>query len=101
VIKASGWRALAKGSLQGFVDLELQPSGLLIHSCTLMESNGKRWIGLPGRPQVQKDGTPILDPKIGKPLWKAIIEIKNREARERFQLAALRAVDVLLGKGAP
>jgi hypothetical protein len=99
VITASEWGPLSKGALRGFVDLELQPSGLVLHGCTLMESNGRRWIGLPARPQLHQDGSAVISPKTGKPAWTPIIEIKGREEKERFQTAALVAVDKLLGRG--
>jgi hypothetical protein len=101
MITAIGLRVLPKGALQGFVDLELRPSRLVLRGCTLMESNGRRWIGLPGRPQTQRDGAPVIDPKTGKPAWAPVVEIRDKEARERFQTAALAAVDRLLGADAP
>jgi hypothetical protein len=79
-------------------DLELQPSGLIVHGCTLIESNGRRWVHLPARPQNQKDGSPVIDRKTGKPAWAPIIEIKDRASCKRFEEMALRAVDELLGK---
>jgi hypothetical protein len=101
MIVATDWRPNLKGPRQGFLDLELQPSGLLLHGCVLMESNGQRWISLPARPQTHKDGSPVLDPRSGKQAWTPIVEIKDRAARERFQAAALDAVDRLLGGSAP
>jgi hypothetical protein len=100
MIIASTWRAHQSGALQGFIDLELRPSGcLLLHGCTLMESNGHRWIGLPARPQLDRDGKQLIAPKTGKPSYSAIIDLVDRGARERFQEAALVAVDKLLGDG--
>jgi DNA-binding cell septation regulator SpoVG len=40
---------LERGALCGFADLELD-SGLVIHDARLMESSGKRWVNLPGKP---------------------------------------------------
>ena len=93
MIVANNWRAVTKGALQGFVDLELRPSGLVLHACTLLESSGKRWIGLPAKPQTNADGSPRLDPKTNKPAWTPLVEIPDKAARERFQTAALAAVD--------
>jgi hypothetical protein len=97
MITATGWRPIVKGALRGFVDLELQPSGLILHGCTVMVQGERRWIGLPARPQTARDGSPILGPA-GKPAWAPIVEIPDRVARERFQAAALAAVDRIIGR---
>lgn len=101
MITATNWRPLAKGALLGFVDLALQPSGLVLRGCTVMLSGERRWIGLPARPQTNHDGTPRLDPKTGKPAWQAIVEIPLRPARDRFNAVALAAVDALIAGGEP
>ena len=97
MITATDWRPLERNTLRGFVTLRLAPSGIVIRECTVHEKDGKRWIGLPARPQTSKDGSPRLDPKTGKPAWQPIVEIAGRDERERFQATALAAVDKLLG----
>jgi hypothetical protein len=86
-----------KNTLQGFFDLEL-PSGLMLKDCSLHEKDGKRWIGLPGKAVVDSKGCHATDPNTGKKLYVMIVEIRDRGRRERFQVAALAAVDALLGK---
>jgi hypothetical protein len=98
---ASNWRPMDRNTLKGFLDITL-PSGVRINDCTVHQKNEKRWVGLPARPQTNKDGTPRLDPKTGKQAWSASVEIPDPARRARFQRAALDAVDVLLaGEGAP
>jgi hypothetical protein len=83
--------------------LRLTPSRLVIKECSVHDrGGGKRWIGLPGKPQLNKDGTQRKDPTTGKPLWVSIIEIEGKPERERFQAVALAlaAVDKIIG-GAP
>jgi hypothetical protein len=60
---ASGWRPRASGTLQGFFVLTL-PSGFVINDCTLHEKGERRWVWLPGKPQLEdgkhrKDQTTI------------------------------------------
>jgi len=62
-MRASGWRPHLSGSLRGFFTLEL-PSGLIINDLTLHEKDGKRWVGLPGKPQIE-DGRHRVDPATG------------------------------------
>jgi hypothetical protein len=75
----SNARKLNKGALRGFFDVEL-PSGLKLNSCTLLEKDGKRWIGLPSREYTKTDGTKAYQP---------IVEIPDREARDKFNGAVL------------
>lgn len=73
-------------------------SGLVINDCTLHEKDDRRWIGLPGKPQIE-DGRQRTDPATGKGLYTPVIEIPDRDARSKFQELALAAVDRLLHTG--
>jgi hypothetical protein len=75
----SNARKLSKGALRGFFDVEL-PSGLKLNGCTLLEKDGKRWIGLPSREWQKPDGTKSYMP---------IVEIPDRDARDKFAAAVL------------
>jgi hypothetical protein len=92
-MRATDWRPLQRGSLQGFVTLHL-PSGLVIRDCTLHQSGEKRWVGLPGKPQIDASGATRRNDS-GKVLYTPVIDIVP-SARERFQTEALRAVDCLI-----
>jgi hypothetical protein len=99
-MRASGWRPHSSGSLQGFFDL-LLPSGLKLNDCTLHQQGEKRWIGLPGKPQLDQDGSARKDPATGKRLYTPTAEIPAREVRDNFTKQALAAVDRMLAGGAP
>src|SRR5262252_6053004 len=96
MIVASDFRPMQRNTLQGFVTLMLEPSGLVLQECAVHRKGGREWIGLPGKPQIDRDGQPRKDPATGKQLYVAIVEIPDREARARFQQAALAAVRRLL-----
>ena len=102
MIRASDWRPLARNSLLGFVTLSLEPSGIVLHDCTFHSKDGREWVGLPGKPQVGKDGQLRKDQATGKVLYAAVIEIPDKEKHTQFQKAAVSAVRHLLGeRGAP
>jgi hypothetical protein len=94
--RASGWRPVASGTSQGFFTL-LLPSGLVINDLTLHERDGKRWIRLRGKPQIDQDGNIRKDPSTGKRLYTPVIEIPSGGVCG-FQTAAIAAVDRLLGE---
>lgn len=85
----SNWKAYEKNTLRGFLSLTL-PSGLVIHNCTYHEKADARWIGLPARQYSKDDGTTSYTP---------LIEFNTKDIRQRFQAAALRAVDAFLRGG--
>jgi hypothetical protein len=80
---ATNWKPHVKNTLQGFLTLTL-PSGLVIHNCTLHRKNGVRWLGLPAQRYSKDDGSTS---------YATLIEFTTEEARQRFQEAALEAVD--------
>ena len=97
MITASDFCPMERNTLKGFVTLSLEPSGIVLHDCTLHRTaDGREWIGLPGKPQIDIDGRQRRDPVTGKPLYTAVVEVVGREARDRFQEAALAAVHRLL-----
>jgi hypothetical protein len=99
MIIASNWRPLLKSRVHGFLTPILDPSGIELGECSLHEKGGKRWIGLPSRPQNKRDGSPKLDPKTGKAAWQPLVVIEEKEVRDRFQRAAIDTVDRLLTRG--
>lgn len=80
------WKPYAKNTLAAFVSFRL-PSGMILNECTLHIKSASRWIGLPARPYEKQDGTRG---------WQPVIEIPDRNARDKFQRAALAAVDEYL-----
>jgi hypothetical protein len=82
-ITISNARKLNKGALIGFFDVAL-PSGMKLNGCTLLEKEGKRWIGLPSREWIKPDGSKSYVP---------IVEIPDREARDKFNAMVLPAAE--------
>ena len=72
----------SNNTLRALLALEL-PSGLVIRECTYHERMSSRWVGLPAR-QNEKNGEKSSVP---------VIEFASKESRDRFQAAALSAID--------
>ena len=90
---ATDWREIKRHSLRGFFTLKLA-SGIVLRGCSLHEQRGKRWIALPGAPQIDDNIRRRTD-QAGKKLYVPVVEIPDREQRDRFQRLALAAVDRL------
>lgn len=84
-----------RNTLLGFLSLKL-PSGLVLNECSLHQKGDSRWIGLPSKAQIDAGGRHRTDPTTGKKLYLPVVELAGKEIRERFQAAALAAVDRLL-----
>ncbi len=85
-----GWKPLAKGSLRGFAKVRLGRS-LVINDIPVLQSNGKAWASMPGKPLVDRDGQPMRDNK-GKQRFSPILEWADRDASDRFSLAVVEAI---------
>ena len=50
------WKPIAKGSLRGFAAVRLGRS-LVIRDLATLHRNGRAWVGFPGKPIINADGT--------------------------------------------
>jgi hypothetical protein len=85
MITISNARKIGKGALIGFFDVTL-PSVMKLNSCTLLSKKDGtgRFIGLPSKEYVKSDGTKAYQP---------IVEIPDREARDKFNAMVLPAAE--------
>lgn len=95
MIRASDFKPLERNTLRGFLTLTLEPSGLILRDCSFHRQGEKEWVGLPGKPQLDRDGRHRVGDN-GKKAYTPVVELKDKASRDRFQEAALRAVRVLL-----
>ena len=89
VFSVTNWKAYEKNTLRGFLSVTL-PCGLVLHSCTLHEKGGARWIGLPARQYTGADGNVSWSPMVG---------FTSKQARDTFQNAALVAISRFMAEG--
>ena len=88
-MKATEWRVMEKGTLRGFLVLELC-SGLILHGMSYHWKEGnERWVGMPGQKFVKRDGTCT---------WNRIVTFSNSTIEATFQKQALEALDKLLAE---
>jgi hypothetical protein len=89
VITISNARKINKGALIDFFDVTL-PSGIKLNSCTLLskKDGSGRFIGLPSKEYVKSDGTKI---------WRPLVEIPDRDARDKFNAAVLPLAEKAFG----
>lgn len=86
-VAISNAKPFNKNSLRGSFDVTLD-SGLKLNGCTLMEKDGKRWVGLPAREWSKADGSKS---------WTPMVEVPDRDARDRFNAAIVPLAAKALG----
>lgn len=90
------FHALNRNTLKGLADIALT-SGLVLHGCAYHAAeNGRRWVGLPGAPQVSS-GQLVRDKK-GKVQYRPTVGTVDRSAGDRLQAVLLAAVDAHLSE---
>ncbi|MFL5285645.1 MAG: hypothetical protein ACJ8AW_32885 [Rhodopila sp.] len=83
------WRPLRKNSLRGFMTIRI--NNMIIHGCAVLTSNDWRWIGMPSKPRLGRDGQQLTD-HAGKPFWPPIVSWRSRESSDRFSHAVIEAL---------
>ena len=81
-----------RGSLVGFADLHILGYRIRLFSCTVHEQNGKRWVGLPGRPWVNSNGELVRDETTGKVKYQPVLAFDSKDILDRFSVAAITAI---------
>jgi hypothetical protein len=89
-LRLISWRLHRKGALRGFACVELS-IGLQIVDCPVLHSNGRTWVGLPGKPQIDSTGRQRTDAN-GKALYTAVLQWKDQAVRDRFSAAIVELV---------
>jgi hypothetical protein len=78
-------------TLRGFVTVTIPELRLRIVDLTVHEKNNSRWVGLPAKPQIERNGTVRKDDR-GKVLYTTVIEFTSREVRDAFSARVIEAL---------
>jgi len=90
MIEVTDWKPLVKKTLRGFCTVKF-PMGLIIREVMVHEKQGRKWVNLPAKPQLNRDGA--LNYKDGKLQYAAILEWKDKETRDRFSNTVIRIIE--------
>lgn len=90
-VQVESFKPLRSHSLYGFVDLLIPEIRLRIKEASVHQSNGRRWIGLPAKPQIDREGRVRHDDR-GKAAYVNILQFTDRAAGEAFSARAIEAL---------
>lgn len=88
-IKIIAWRAMERNSLRGFVSVQV--GALEIFDVTVMSASGRKWCGMPGKPQIGQDGLTVK--KDGKVQYSQVMNWATKDARDRFSASVIEALE--------
>jgi hypothetical protein len=90
-IIVEAFKPLRSNTLFGFVTITIPELHLRICDCAAHEKNGKRWIGLPAKPQITRDGTVRRDDR-GKVAYTPMMEFIDKQTRDAFGARVVAAL---------
>jgi hypothetical protein len=90
-MKATDLRRHEKKTLRGFFNLKLS-NGLTLLDCSWHCQGDSEWIGLPGKPHLDRDGKQRRDAITQKPMYLPVIQFEDKAIRDKFTAAALAAL---------
>ena len=90
-VVCTDWRKCERNSLRGFADYLLPAFGLHVRDCAVHENNGRQWVQLPARPQLDQNRDLIREPD-GRVRYATILVFDSTDAAAEFNEAALKAL---------
>ncbi len=91
-VVCTDWRPCERNTLRGFADLLFLAIGLHVRDCAVHEHNGKHWVQLPARPQLDENRELIREEN-GRVRYATILVFDSTEAAYEFNEAALKALE--------
>ena len=70
-------------TLRGFVTVLIPDLHLRVHDIGIHEKGGARWIGLPARPQIARDGT-VRRNEQGKVAYSPVLQFADKPTADAF-----------------
>ena len=90
-VEIESFKPLKSNTLHGFCDIVVPELHLRIHDITIHEKNGKRWIGLPAKPQLTREGVARRDER-DKILYTPVLEFSDAATRTAFSARVIAAL---------
>jgi hypothetical protein len=90
-VRVEDFKPLRSNTLRGFIDIVVPEIRLRITGASVHESHGRRWVGLPAKPQITREGSVRPDDR-GKIAYSAILQFTDRATSDAFSARAIAAL---------
>jgi hypothetical protein len=92
-VRVESYTQRRSGALYGFATVIIPETRMRVFDVAVFQSHGKRWCGLPGKPQIDKDGQARRDDR-SKIQYAPVLQFLDRDTSAAFSdrvIAALLA----------
>ena len=90
-VEVEAFKPLRSNTLYGFITFVIPAIRLRVIDATVHQSHGRRWIGLPAKPQIDRDGHVRRDDR-GKFLYTPVVLFTDRATADAFSARAIAAL---------
>ena len=91
-VKITEFRAVRRNTLRGFATVLIPEMHLSIHDIGVHQhDNGKRWVSLPAKPVLDRDGNPTRTSE-GRIEYARLFSFDSRAVSDAFSAAVIAAV---------
>jgi hypothetical protein len=91
-VTCRGFRPLCRNTLRGFAEIRIDELRLTIRDVAVHAKGSARWVQLPAKPMIDRDGNVLRDRESGKITYATILDFDSRAVREAFSHAVIDAV---------
>lgn len=90
-VQVDGFRPLRSNTLVGFCSVAIPELHLKIYDLAVHQKNQSRWVGLPARPQITRDGQVRRD-EHGKVAYAVVLEFTDKPTRDAFSARVITSL---------
>jgi hypothetical protein len=89
-VRVETFKPLRSHSLYGFTDLLIPEIRLRIKEASVHQSNGRRWVGLPAKPQIDRGR--VRHDERGKTAYVSTLQFTDKTTSDAFSGRAIEAL---------
>lgn len=90
-VRVETFKPVRSNTLVGFVDLRITEMHLRIKEATVHQSHDRRWVGLPAKPQIDRQGVARRDER-GKIAYASILQFADKATSDAFSTQVIQAL---------
>ena len=90
-VKIETFKPRRSNTLFGIIDIVVLEMHLRIKDATVHESHGRRWVGLPAKPMITREGQALRDER-GKIAYSAVLQFTDRATADAFSARTIAAL---------
>jgi hypothetical protein len=90
-VQVDAFKPIRSNTLYGFCTIVIPELHLKITDLTVHKKNDSRWVGLPGKAQIDRDGN-VRRNERGKVAYTPVIEFTDKQTRDAFSARVIASL---------